>query len=383
MLEFVSCLRISGSRGTEENDEVCICNAMLVSDTLPGSVKSLDDLTIDQIMMSEGTEIFEAEKLNQSDLQIFTSSSGTGDEDTYKRCIWYELLRTLTCHKLYIKDLESRVKYTAWTIRKVSDESWKVVMELESGAIVKKIAQFSLTSVKTGEMDLFKLSLNLFENNCKSNDRYYSLGEKYNNLYDRLKLMEEERTILDNVLEERDKSARLITVGLLNEKKKKILQLQEILKRHNIIDDAMENIPDLEAVNKNVVQAVSHLNSPGRRKRASTTQSKQSIPSKKRRRNQINEEQLIKQEAGSINDFDDFKFYGIGNSQLRDSISSPNKVRLDGQDKPVEVKQESSETKVELTPVSNTSTKHTEKTSSVSETDTDIESQESTQEETE
>lgn len=238
---------------------------------------SLSGLRIEKMLVSEGTGIFSKSSFGINDLRIFT---GENIDEESKKYVWYELLKMLTGHKVYIASLDEKVVFTKWTCRMQDDEVWKVVMELESSAIIRKIAELTLHPVKKGEIDLFEMADKLYKDICCVNDSYRNIKESDSSNRNRVEQLARERELLDRLLETRDERTRAMMVTLLNEKKKKIRELHEILRQNNIkLSD--DDVLDSALINTEVQKPISELNSPGKRmKRRKTVVEPQNLQKK-------------------------------------------------------------------------------------------------------
>ena len=271
---------------------------------------NLSELKILNMLVSEGTEIFSKGRFGINDVRIF---AGENIDKESKKYVWYELLKMLTGHRVYIASLDKKVVFTKWTCRMQNDEVWKVVMELESSAITRKIAELTLHPVTNGETDLFEMTDKLYQDICYVNDSYRNMKESNSSNRNRVEELTRERELLDQLLEERDERTRTMVVALLNEKKKKIRELHEILRRNNIkVSD--DDVSDSTLINMEVAKPISELNSPGKRLKQRRTVEPQNLNAKlkdtnRRRANRrISNHSAIKSED---DDFDDFQFFGL------------------------------------------------------------------------
>ncbi|GAV55707.1 hypothetical protein ZYGR_0AY00990 [Zygosaccharomyces rouxii] len=252
-MRFVSCLPVSDADATQEEvDEVVLCESHFTQDDFPSSADALEDLTIEWLVLSEGSEIHQRHNCHLRNLQVFTDASET-------KYIWYELLRELTTHKVYHRDMEQKVRYTRWVCNAPEGGQWSICMELESGGIVRKVAQLELTPASHCELNLFRMTNELFRECCTCNDRMVQMKYKMDNVEHQINDLQEERKLLDQLLEKRDAQTRSIVVGLLNEKKRKITELQRQLKE--------QGPQDAELINRYVTDPVRGHSSLGRRRR--------------------------------------------------------------------------------------------------------------------
>lgn len=312
LTEFISCIPVVNEEQNEE-DERGLCKIQIEDGAMLETLdeNSLSGLRIEKMLVSEGTGIFSKSSFGINDLRIFT---GENIDEESKKYVWYELLKMLTGHKVYIASLDEKVVFTKWTCRMQDDEVWKVVMELESSAIIRKIAELTLHPVKKGEIDLFEMADKLYKDICCVNDSYRNIKESDSSNRNRVEQLARERELLDRLLETRDERTRAMMVTLLNEKKKKIRELHEILRQNNIkLSD--DDVLDSALINTEVQKPISELNSPGKRmKRRKTVVEPQNLQkklkdtSRRRANRKISNQSVIKMED---DDFDDFQFFGL------------------------------------------------------------------------
>nr|ABI48909.1 LIF1 [Saccharomyces cariocanus] len=323
LMEFVSCIAMV-NEGEFGEDEHGLCKIQIKDGALLETLdeNNLSELKIQNMLISEGTEIFSKGCFGINDVRIF---AGENIDKEYKKYVWYELLKMLTGHRVYIASLDKKVVFTKWTCRMQNDELWKVVMELESSAIIRKIAELTLHPVTNGEADLFEMADKLYQDICYVNDSYRNMKESNSSNRNRVEELTRERELLDKLLEERDERTRTMVVALLNEKKKKIRELHEILRRNNIkLSD--DDVSDSTLINMEVAKPISELNSPGKRLKQRRTVEPQNLNEKlkdinRRRANRrISNHSAIKSED---DDFDDFQFFGLSKRPI---IASKDKL---------------------------------------------------------
>ncbi|CCD26694.1 Lif1p NDAI_0I01250 [Naumovozyma dairenensis CBS 421] len=322
-------------------------NVDIRSDLLPDTVELLEKSQIDKIVLSEGSMIYDKVQLNIDSLHL----TDEGNDSSLRLYVWYELIRLLTGHQIFIDSLNEKIEYTRWVGRMSgnsdddeddgddnNNNGATLCMELQSGNILKKIAEIKLNVVHTGEVDLFQMTQLLFNDYCKINDDKRLLNSKLKTLNERLRNFEEERVALDKILQERDNKTRSIVVGLLNSKKKKIRFLEQKLKDNGIIDEI--DISDSEIINKNVTNVVSKLNAPGRKGKKKSSPLK--TVKQKRATNSDNDDTLRKRQKINNNilpngkddkdDFVDFQFYGISSRNDKSRSSTPKTDNLKSED---------------------------------------------------
>lgn len=308
-MEFVSCITMVNEKEEYREDaESGLCKIQIEEDAVLEAMDEakLSKLKVDSLLVSEGTEIFSKTGLGIDDVRVFI---GENINEESKKYVWYELLKMLTGHKIYVAPLDNKITFSKWTCRIQDDKVWKVVMELESSAIIRKIAEFNLCPVKNGEADLFAMADKLYQDICCVNDSYRNMKKSDLRNRSRVKELVQERELLDKLLEERDNKTRAIVVTLLNEKKKKIRELNEILRRNNI-KVCGDDIPDSELINMEVAKPISELNSPGKRLKRRRMMESQNLNEKLGIANQM-KSHSISPIAKEDDDFDDFQFFGI------------------------------------------------------------------------
>lgn len=300
-MKFVSCIRVANSEEVDGKQDVVLCQSEIRGNLLPQSAEDVNQLCIDEILVSEGNEIHKKSYVTMKDMWVFADASS---DKSIIEFIWYELIKHLTGHKLQLESMNGKVNFTNWVCAAPEGGKWQIIMELESEGIIRKMAQLELETVDAGEIDLFQLTNTLFVAHCQSNKELFKTEAKIVELRSQIKASEDERKTLDAILEERDQKTRIIVVELLNEKKRKITELQEELKKKHSYK-IPDQIPDSEAINKHVSAAVSELISPGKRRKVKCEELGQdNIKNVKR--------QIFKKaELEPPADFDDFQFFGI------------------------------------------------------------------------
>lgn len=303
-MKFVSCIAVDAAIGEESQGDVVLCECDLGERALPENEADVVQLKVEAIVVSEGNEIHVRRGFGCDDLRVFTE----GDQETNvsREAIWHELIKLLTGHRVQLDSLRGRVEFTRWVCHAPENETWLLVMELESRGIVRKIAELEVKAVTQGEVDLFQMTSSLFASFCESNDAARALTLRASELEALVQTMREEGEKLEKLREDRDNKTRSIMVGLLNEKKKKIAQLEHELEKRNLLP-SLGDISDSEVINKNVKEAVSELISPGKRKirlEQMDEENKRKLPKKK-----LSPEPKIKPPADDFDD--DFQFFGI------------------------------------------------------------------------
>ena len=311
-MEFVSCIRTINEGADKDDDELGLCKVQIEDGC---KLETLDEISflevrIKSMTVSEGTGIFSKSSFGINDVRIFT---GESIDERSKKYVWYELLKMLTGHKVYFASLDNKIIFTKWACRMQDNKVWKVVMELESSGIIRRIAEFTLHAVTKGEIDLFEMAEKLYQGICYVNDSYRKIKESDYSNRSRVEELTQERELLDKLLEERDKKTRAMMVTLLNEKKKRIRELHGILQRNNIkVSDG--DISDSALINLEIANPISELNSPGKRMNRRRIVEPQNLNGKlqdaKRRRvsSKMTHRSAIKEEE---DDFDDFQFFGL------------------------------------------------------------------------
>lgn len=252
-MRFVSCLVVSDTSNIQEDvDEVVLCESHISQDSFPSSTEAIENLDIEWLVLSEGSEIHQRRNCRLADLHVFMDA----DKSKY---VWYELIRLLSSHKIYCREFDRRVRFTRWVCNAPEDGQWSICMELVSGGIIRKIAQLDLTPASHCELNLFRMANELYRECCSRNDKMVHIEVERDALGTRIKDLQEERKILDQLLEERDAKTRSIVIGLLNEKKSKIVELQRQLN--------IQGPQDSEIMNRHVKNPVRGHILPGTRKR--------------------------------------------------------------------------------------------------------------------
>lgn len=317
---FSSCIGIVSDELDKGNSsEFGLCESEII---LPGDDEvtpnwlfeiDLDQLNAVEIVVlktSDGADIWERKHLSPESQQIFASVSvpfkpefreiaskqwfedfGVTEEDFYRTCIWYELIKLLSGGRIRCSDCENVIDYTRFVYHpgdKSSNNQMNLVMEIHSGNIVRKLSQVSLEIVQTGEIDLFLLSSRMFESQQKSNDMIYKLSQENKNQRGEIGTFIAEKKALDIILKQRDTKTSAIMVDLLNEKKQKIVELESRLKTFD------HKHSDTDLINKHVTNAVSELNSPGKRKRKFGTEFRSPTSSARKRR-------VVRSESNNLN----------------------------------------------------------------------------------
>ncbi|QLG75068.1 hypothetical protein HG535_0H03950 [Zygotorulaspora mrakii] len=294
-MKFISCIPIGGPAINSEEDELVLCQCEIQE--IPQSKENVNSTCVSEITISEGTDIYRRMNVRMCDMRVFESS---------KECVWYEFLKFLTGHKIQLPLLNDTIHFSSWVCYTSKGGNWNIVMELESAGITKKLAELQLDAIHSGEVDLFQFTNVLFHESCQLNDRVHHLESKVAGSNNRIKMLQEEQTERSSMLQKRDDRTRAVVVALLNEKKSKIKELYDKIDR--LKSNPMEELPserisDSDIINKHVNDPVSHLTSPGkRRKRTPSDQDSGREQVKKR---------IIPKVEQSSDDFEDFQFFGI------------------------------------------------------------------------
>lgn len=342
---FSSCIEIAkGELDGGDGNEFGLCESEIIlhgeeklgdSWLLGLDLDQLNKLEITVLKVSDGSDIWETKGITIELQQVFTSvlipfktevksmaskhwfeEFGMEEAEFYQLCIWYELIKLLSGGRIRCSECENVIDFTKFichSSEKYSTKQLNFVMELRSGTIVRKLSQFTLEMVQTGEIDLFLLSSRMFESQLKSNDIVYDFMQKTKKQTDQIDTFVAEKKALDIILKDRDAKTKDIMVNLLNEKKKKIVELETRL------NDFEHKVSDSEIINKHITEAVSELNSPGKRKRKFGTEFKSPTSSTRKRRSimgDFHSSNLIPKEVekeidDNFNDFDDNRYMGI------------------------------------------------------------------------
>ncbi|SMN18992.1 similar to Saccharomyces cerevisiae YGL090W LIF1 Component of the DNA ligase IV complex that mediates nonhomologous end joining in DNA double-strand break repair [Maudiozyma saulgeensis] len=321
--EYICCIPFHNSGLAKDKKEptgekdICICKVLLKepikNDT---TVQGLENFVFTEILMSEGSMISRNMSLTYSKLQTFEPYNIPGIK---KINIWYSLIKLLTGSNVFVESMEAKMDYGYWQFDIQDSSRCSLVFQVESEYIVKKLAEISFTPVENAEVDLFDLTNRLFQRLNKLNEAYQKLMKQSITLKTELSTLSSERAILERILEERDKKTRTIVVELLNEKKKKIFQLEQIIENNGLETLLPESKSDSEVINTHIVDAVNELNSPGKRRRTGS-----------RRKNYKDVKRKLKYEEDreNINDTKpmtglpefspEFNFYGISKTPIED-----------------------------------------------------------------
>ena len=262
---FISYILSDSNEDTDEDKGICVCK-----DTLQGfdeqdiTEEILNNIIIDQILMSEGSEIYEAKQIRLSNIQVFEPFNIPGIEKLH---IWHSLIKLITAGEFSMDNLDILKDSACWKFSIERTIDCNLVLEIKSEDFVKKLAQIRFSPVENTELDLFELTNQLYTGLSKTNIKYNGLAENSERLENEISTLTSERKILDKILDERDRKMKAVIVELLNEKKRKILQLQEIIDKHNLGDLIPENRSDSDLINTHIVNAVTELNSPGTRRK--------------------------------------------------------------------------------------------------------------------
>lgn len=364
---FSSCVETRGIKATETQDnepEFALSQSEIqfpvheeVREETDGywliqlEYNQLIEIQVSHLRVSDGADIWgNSAPLTFESLQVFGSPSksdkvdaqpseklGMSPEKFYKLCLWYELLKHLSASRIYCQECEGVVSFDKW-ICYVEDKSIiSFALELYADAIVRKLVQIKLKCIATGELNMFLLSFTMYESLQHSNRTLIDLFKENKRQKESLEEAALEREKLDSLLDERDARTRTIVVDLLNEKKKKIVELETKL------TDYEKNISDINVINKHIKNAVSELNSPGKRKRKfserfgspSSTPSPSSISTdkKKMKRNGLmsNTPSLIKKRNSneSGDGFEEFEYMGINKKLNLDDLDRNYHVKVD------------------------------------------------------
>lgn len=300
-MDFVSCLPVLSS---DEEVELVLCKATFDNRECV-NLEKLQSLRITELMVSEGSDIHIIQDFTAGTIHCF------GNADC--NAAWYALINILSGHSFHSEnsmDLEGSI----WKCD-LRDEPWKLVWELDLHGIIKKNAEVILNSSHGREVDLFKMSLKLFNDYCAANDAIHGLEQREKAIERELDHERQKLQGFNEIISQRDMKTRAMVLELLNEKKEKIRELQRRLEENKGSDE----VSDDRLINAFVNKPVSRMNSP--HKRRSTTPILQSAP----KRPTIT---AVKKEEDDFDDFanQDFAFMGIN----RPLSSSPAKLEPTG-----------------------------------------------------
>lgn len=327
-MKFVCCIpgRLVGkdNLGEGSNSEepsFLFCKCDIVCDILPDDPQSVKHLLLKDISISEGSEIFVAERITINDIKLFNSQLGMDQErgkTLIRENIWYEFIKLLTGHRICIPSMENQIAFTRWIVHVSDDGVWKIVLEFESEGIIEKYTEIALEGAQSGEMDLFLLSNQIFQQSCSSNDEIHTLNTTIALLQEQIEEHKNNQRILDEMIEKRDSDTRNIVLTLLNDKKKKIIELSQKLELFD--KEYREKQDDSNYINKNVNNAITELISPGKKKRIRND--RDIMDDLKKKNIGANLEVKLKQEEKN-DDFDDFQFFGIRRSIYQKTENIP------------------------------------------------------------
>ncbi|CAB4254272.1 similar to Saccharomyces cerevisiae YGL090W LIF1 Component of the DNA ligase IV complex that mediates nonhomologous end joining in DNA double-strand break repair [Maudiozyma barnettii] len=300
----------------EEND-ICICKALLkepVKDVT--TEQGIQDITINQILMSEGSTIFESKSLTFNHLQTFEHFNIPGIK---KINIWYHLIKLLTGSDVLAQYLDVKLDSAYWKFEIQGLNQCNLVFQMASETIVKKMAEISFTSVENAELDLFDLTNRLFQRFRNLNETHHKIKEEFAVSSIELSTLTSERKILDKILDERDKKTKTVVVELLNEKKKKIFHLEQLIESKGFGNLLPESKPDSEVINTHILDAVNELNSPGKRRKIRAKGSSDKGIKRKLKYEDILQRDSLKKEKIEGHEFSpEFNFYGISKLPTED-----------------------------------------------------------------
>lgn len=321
-MKFISSIQVRTSVEKGDENDLVLCQCVLQQEVLPDVPNGVNDLGIEELVISEGNEIHSRQNLRICDITVFGAS---------KDVIWYELLKLLTGHKLQFEELNGKIDYSSWVCYAPERGRWQLVMELESAGLVKKLAQLDLDMVDSGEVDMFQFTNILFRQWCYSNDQLHQARWEIAEKSRAVEALKTEREELNSLLLSRDKKTRTVVVELLNEKKKMIRNLYNEIDRlqssSTTVVPKLRRVPDSDVVNSHVSKPVLYLTSPGKRRKRESGSSTPPVPKRQLR------EDLVKMVPKS-DDFEDFQFFGItkptqdSNAPTRSRTSSPAKKAI-------------------------------------------------------
>lgn len=229
-------------------------------------LRSCDQLTVSNITVSDGIEIYQSNDIAKEDMFVYTQLNLQLDTLT----IWYLLLKFLTGNWICCPELEDKIDVetldnTQW-LAELSNENTELnfVLQFTQDFIVKKIAKVIVPKQENVELDLFRLSDRLFQSFVINNSFINKLRNDTKRLQERNEKLLDERVQLDKLIVERDEKSKKIMVELLNSKKRKIIELENKLAAMSTSDGLLQN--DSSLLNNNVAEPVSELNSPGKRR---------------------------------------------------------------------------------------------------------------------
>ncbi|CEP64766.1 Lif1p LALA0_S13e02520g [Lachancea lanzarotensis] len=306
---FVSCTFASISEKVDDLS-VMMCQTELVDANECITLQDFQKVSISKILASEGSDIIISENVQMDSLKCFADTSALES--------WCELVNFLSAGYYKAVDLDKRwAQGKRWRFYFAAPSTWTLAFETQFQNFTQRHCELAFTPAPADqELDLFHLSLELFEAQKKSNARIHSLQNQCQLLEDQKVKSQSDHIEWEARLRVRDEKTRSVVVTLLNEKKEMIRTLQERL------DHGMKplDVPDSSLMNKFVNQPVSRMTSP--RKHSQIRGSGTPSPRKKAKR------PIIKNET-SWDDLSDkgFEFRGINRERtLTKSPSSDSSI---------------------------------------------------------
>ncbi|SCU84226.1 LAME_0C08724g1_1 [Lachancea meyersii CBS 8951] len=300
---YVSCTLASTSSETDDLS-VMMCQTEFSSEKC-ATLQDFEKLLILKLLASEGSDIIIAEKVDISQLKCFAGAPLLES--------WYELVVLLSGEHFESVEVDRKwAQGKRWRFYFVAPASWNLVFETQFESFTQRHCELALTPAPADqELDLFHLSLKLFEAQCHANTQIHALESKCRLLETEIQQNLTEKKEWEDQLRARDEKTRSVIIALLNEKKSMIHNLQERLE----LNKGPLDLPDHALMNQFINQPVSRMTSP--RKRSQALGSAASSPKKKVKR------QPVKREV-SWDDFSDkgFEIRGINRERTPNSTSS-------------------------------------------------------------
>lgn len=302
-MRFISCVPVISE---DDDTGVVLCQAQFSEDRCD-NLKNLQHIYIKELIASEGSEIAAVKNVSFEKLHCFSHA------DALKS--WYELLDLLSAGFFRLDMDRSWTEKAQWRFYYVSN-TWKLAFETQVRGLTKRFCELELVPAREKEVDLFEMSMKLYQNCVTGNQKIHRLEQRCKDLQNLADESQKRQDEDHKMIKKRDERTRAFVINLLNEKKAMIRKLQRRLEENR----APEDIPDGYLVNRFVSQPVSRMTSP--RKRTSLRKSGTPSPKKRTIKSLVKEE-----EEDQWDDFggNDVEILGINRER---TVSTPN-LRLE------------------------------------------------------
>ncbi|SCU81088.1 LAFA_0C02674g1_1 [Lachancea sp. 'fantastica'] len=308
---FVSCTFASISKEVDDQS-VMMCQTEVIGPNCT-TLQDFENVSISKILASEGSDIIFTQNAGMNDLKCFADTSALKS--------WYELVNFLSAGHFEVGDLDRKWAVGGrWKFYFVAPLSWTLVFETQFENFTQRHCELAFTPAPADqELDLFNLSLKLYEAQRESNKQIHMLQNRCKHLESQKNQLQTEHDEWEARLRVRDQKTRSVIVTLLNEKKGMIRTLQERLERGKEPLD----VPDSYLMNKFINQPVSRMTSPRKRPQPQPHGSKTPSPRKRTKR------PILKNET-SWDDFSakGFEFLGINRERTPSNTPSSDNLNL-------------------------------------------------------